>query len=117
MAKATIWHNPRCSKSRETKKLLEDKGVELDVRLYLEDAPDRAALEGAVEALGATPRDLLRAKEDLAKELGLHKPGKSDDEILDAMVKHPVLIERPVVFVGKRARIGRPPEHVLELFE
>ena len=116
-SKATIWHNPRCSKSRETKQLLEEQGVELDVRLYLEAPPDEAELKEALKALGKRPRDLLRAKEDLAKELGLSKAEVSDADILHAMAEHPVLIERPVVFVGNKARIGRPPEDVLELLE
>jgi arsenate reductase (glutaredoxin) len=115
MTRATIWHNPRCSKSRETKQLLEERGVQLDVRLYLEDTPTRAELEQALERLDMEPRELLRVKEAAYKEAGLDDTGKSDDEVLDAMLRYPVLIERPLVVVGDRAALGRPPESVLDL--
>lgn len=115
MTRATIWHNPRCSKSRETKKLLEDQGVELDVRLYLEDPPSKALLEKTLKQLGMKPRDLLRTKEEAYAEAGLDDEGLSDDRVLDAMIAHPILIERPVVVVGDKAVLGRPPENALEL--
>ncbi len=117
MTRATIWHNPRCSKSRETKKLLEDNGVELDVRLYLEDPPSKALLKKTLQQLGMKPRELLRTKEDAYKEAGLDDKQLSDERVLTAMVEHPVLIERPVVVVGDKAAIGRPPENVLALLK
>lgn len=115
MARATIWHNPRCSKSRETKKLLEEQGVALDVRLYLEDPPSRAQLEETLKRLGKEPRDLLRKKEGAYEELGLDDATLTKAQLLDAMVSHPALIERPVVIVGEKAALGRPPEDVLEI--
>lgn len=117
MTRATIWHNPRCSKSRETKKLLEDKGVELDVRLYLEDPPSKALLKKTLKQLGMKPRDLLRKKEEAYAEAGLDDEKRSDDQVLEAMIEHPILIERPVVVVGDEAVLGRPPENVLALLE
>lgn len=108
-----LWHNPRCSKSRETKALLEARGVSFSLRLYLEDPPSRDELSAVIAALGGAARSLLREKEALAKELELRHA--TDAAILDALVAHPVLIERPVVRVSGQARIGRPPENVLEL--
>ena len=114
MSTLTIWHNPRCSKSRETLKLLRDRGLEPEIRLYLQDAPDEAELRAALKALGIGAAGLLRAKEKRARELGL---GKETDEaaLIAAMADNPMLIERPVVFNGNRAAIGRPPESVLEI--
>lgn len=117
MTRATIWHNPRCSKSRETKKLLEDRGVELDVRLYLEDPPSKALLKKTLKQLGMKPRELLRTKEDAYQEAGLDDAKLSDERVLDAMIERPVLIERPVVIVGDKAAVGRPPENALALLE
>lgn len=117
MTRATIWHNPRCSKSRETKKLLEEHGVELEVRLYLEDPPSKALLKKTLKQLGMKPRDLLRTKEAAYAEAGLSDKSLSDERVLDAMIGHPVLIERPVVIVGDKAVLGRPPENVLALLE
>src|SRR5690606_30601589 len=98
-----IWHNPRCSKSRETLALIRARGIEPAVRLYLEDPPDAATLKATLAKLGMEPRQLLRSKEDLCGELGLNAEGRSEDEILQAMVEHPRLIERPVVIAGERA--------------
>ncbi len=113
--KYTIYHNPRCSKSRQTLALLEAKGVEPDVVLYLEDSPDAQTLKDLLKKLGLQARDLLRKGEDIYKELGLSDPSLTDAAIIDAMVAHPKLIERPIVVKGKRAVLGRPPENVLEL--
>ncbi|KRS10718.1 arsenate reductase [Roseovarius atlanticus] len=114
MAVIEIWHNPRCSKSRQTLALLEERGTPPKVRRYLEDAPDEAELRAALAALGMTASALIRNKESVYRDLGL---GKDSDEtaLLTAMVAHPILIERPIVFVGDRAAIGRPPEAVLEI--
>ena len=110
----TIWHNPRCSKSRQTLALLEASGKPHTVRKYLEDAPTLAELEQAKTALGLTALQMMRPKEALFKELGL---SRSDDDpsLLAAAAAHPALIERPIVFSGNRAIIGRPPEAVAEL--
>lgn len=109
-----IWHTPRCSKSRETLALLEDRGLTATVRRYLEDAPTEAELRAVLDMLGLPPSGLLRKGEAIAKDMGLKDA--AEDAILAAMVAQPVLIERPVVIHNGRARIGRPPEAVLELF-
>ena len=108
MSDVEIWHNPKCSKSRETLSLLKDNGVEPRVRLYLNDAPDRATLAKAAKLVGGAAK-LLRDEE------GAPPAGSSDDVILDALVKNPRLIQRPVVFANGKAAIGRPPEAVLKL--
>ena len=117
MNEYTILHNPRCSKSRKTLQLLQEKNVEPEIRLYLENPPSEKELSDLVEALGISPRDLLRTGEDEYKELGLKNPELSDAEIIAAMAKHPRLIERPIVVSpdGKSAVLGRPPENVLDL--
>ncbi|SNY91905.1 arsenate reductase [Cohaesibacter sp. ES.047] len=110
----TIWHNPRCSKSRETLALVEDKEQGVIVRKYLEDAPDATEIRAALAMLGIGARDLMRTKEALYKDLGLD--GISDeDKLIDVMAANPKLIERPVVFKDGKARLGRPPEAVLEI--
>ncbi|WLD59668.1 arsenate reductase (glutaredoxin) [Salinispirillum sp. LH 10-3-1] len=111
----TIWHNPRCSKSRETLKLIEDKGITPRVRLYLEDTPTITELRSALGKLNLTAQQLVRSKEAIFKELGLNNSGADEDMLLAAMVEHPKLIERPVVFSPKGAVLGRPPENVLEI--
>ena len=110
-----IWHNPRCRKSRETLSLLHENGITPDVRLYLKDTPSRAEIISALESLGKPARDLVRVKEPLARELGLNQPGVDNERYVDAMSKNPSLIERPVVFNGDRAILGRPPEATLSL--
>jgi len=111
----TIYHNPRCSKSRQTLKLLQDKGIEPRIVEYLRTPPDKETLRHLITMLGISPRELLRRKEAPYKELGLADPQKSDEEIIAAMVEHPVLIERPIVVKDERAALGRPPEQVLEI--
>lgn len=110
----TIWHNPRCSKSRETLKLLQDRGIEPAVRLYLEDAPDAAELREVIGLLGAHAIDLARTKEAEFRDSGLDRDA-SDDKLIAVMEQHPKLIERPVVIAGNRAALGRPPERVLDI--
>jgi len=109
-----VWHNPRCTKSRQTVALLEEKGIDFDVRLYLDDVPSVAELKKAAQALGLDAQGWARKKEADYKEIN----GKtlSDDELFAAMSERPKLIERPVVFHGGKAAIGRPPEDVLKLF-
>ncbi len=109
-----IWHKPRCSKSRATLKLLEDRGVTPEVRLYLEDAPSEAELRSALGLLGIGPYDLVRQGEAAFKTAGLSKISR-DEELLAAMVETPKLIERPIVFANGKAALGRPPETVLSI--
>ncbi len=115
MSGVTIYHNPRCSKSRQTLALLRDRGVEPNVVEYLNEAPDAATLEKIINMLGIEPIDLIRKKEKLYKELGLDKKQGDRRALIKAMAAHPALIERPIVVKGKRARLGRPPEKVLEI--
>ena len=111
-----IYHNPRCSKSRETLSLLKANGVEPEVVLYLETPPDAATLKSLLEQLGfASARELMRQKEDVYKELNLADAMLSEEQLIQAMVENPKLIERPIVLANGQARIGRPPESVLEI--
>lgn len=110
-----IWHNPRCSKSRATLKLLQDRGINTEIRDYLNDPPNRSEIMAVLAALGMQPAELVRTGERACRIAGINRDSRPRD-LIDAMVSHPVLIERPVVIKGDRARIGRPPERVLELF-
>jgi arsenate reductase len=110
-----IYHNPRCSKSRQALELLRGRGVEPEVIEYLKMPPDEATLARLLGQLGIGPRDLLRSKEPEYKALGLADPGLDDAALIRAMVRHPKLIERPIVVQGRRAVLGRPPEKVLDL--
>jgi arsenate reductase len=114
-ASVVIYHNPRCSKSRAALKLLEERGIQPRIVKYLETPPDHATLKSLLQRLGMKPRDLMRKKEKEYKALGLDDPNLSDDELIDAMVKHPRLIERPIVVAGDKVALGRPPEKVLEI--
>ncbi|MDE9450989.1 arsenate reductase (glutaredoxin) [Aliiroseovarius sp. Z3] len=109
-----IWHNPRCSKSRQTLAILEERGEKITVRRYLEDAPNAATLRSVLAALDVTPIAIMRTGDKLFKELGLAKDSP-DDALIAAMVAHPILIERPIVIKDGKARIGRPPESVIEI--
>lgn len=111
----TIYHNPRCSKSRATLALLEEKGITPKIVLYLEEPPTKKKLKEIIGALGIAPRELLRSSEAAYKELKLSDKSLSDSALIEAMVSHPKLIERPIVITDKGARIGRPPETVLEV--
>jgi len=115
--KTEIYHNPRCSKSRQTLALLQDKGIEPDVIEYLKTPPDRATLERLLDMLGLEPRELMRHKESEYKELGLDDPTLDRNSLIQAMIDHPKLIERPIVVRGGKAAIGRPPEQILDLFQ
>ena len=110
-----ILHNPRCSKSRATLALLEERGIEPDVRLYLQHPPSEDQLKHILRLLGRRPRELIRTGEAEYKALGLDDPALADDELVAAMVAHPKLIERPVVIANGKAAVGRPPEAVLEI--
>lgn len=116
MKKAIIYHNPRCSKSRETLALLQEHQVDVDIIEYLKEPLRPETLKSALEALAMRPQELIRTGEAIYKELQLHNFQGSDQELIAIMAQHPILIQRPVVIYGQQARIGRPPESVLELF-
>ena len=117
MSKITLYHNPRCSKSRQSLQLLESHGISPDIVLYLETPPDAATLKRLVRQLGLTQAsELLRKKEDEYRLAGLSADSK-DDDVIAAMVKYPKLIERPIAVKGQRAVLGRPPENLLELIK
>ena len=109
-----IWHNPRCSKSRDSFKLLEDKGIEAEVVKYLEDIPTKEELTELLKMLDMSARELMRTKETVYKELNL-KDETSEEALVEAMLANPKLIERPIVIRGNKAVIGRPIEKVVEL--
>lgn len=111
----TIYHNPRCSKSRQTLALLQENGIDPVIKEYLKDAPDADEINGILKMLSMEPRDLMRKTEAEYKENSLDNPSLSHDELVDGMVKNPKLIERPIVVKEGKARIGRPPESVLEI--
>lgn len=115
MSEYTIYHNPRCSKSRQTLALLQKHGAEPEIILYLEDTPNESELKKLIAKLGLSARALLRKGEDAYKAQGLADQDISDDAIISAMAKFPKLIERPIVVKGKVAVLGRPPENVLEI--
>ncbi|MEJ2384516.1 MAG: arsenate reductase (glutaredoxin) [Xanthomonadales bacterium] len=111
----TLFHNPRCSKSRATLALLQERGIEPDIRLYLEDPPDAAELGRLLDLLGLAPRALMRTGEQAYRDQGLADPGLSDAQLIAAMAATPKLIERPIVLANGKAALGRPPESVLEI--
>ncbi len=111
----SIFHNPRCSKSRATLALLQEQGIEPEIRLYLESPPDANELSSILQKLGKSPRELMRKGEAEYRELGLNDETLSDDELIRAMVSSPKLIERPIVLANGRAAVGRPPESVLDI--
>ena len=110
-----IWHNPRCSKSRETLALLQSRGLAPETRLYLQDPPTEAEIRAALEALGRPAIGLVRTGEAAFRDLGLSRDS-DDSTLVAAMAAHPALIERPLVLHGGRAALGRPPEALLALF-
>jgi arsenate reductase len=111
----TIYYNPRCSKCRATLELLHERGIGTQVIEYLDTPPDDAELRRILKLLGLKPRELLRQGETVYRELHLDNPALGDDEIIAAMVAHPILIERPIVIANGKATIGRPPERVLDI--
>jgi arsenate reductase len=114
-ASVTIYHNPRCSKSRDTLALIEGKGIEPQVIEYLKTPPTKEELRGLLKKLGMKPGQLVRKGEDVYKQKFAGKV-LSDEQWLDALAKNPILIERPIVVKGSQAVLGRPPENVLALF-
>ena len=112
----TIYHNPRCSKSRQTLQILQEKGIEPEVVKYLETPPTEEELRRIIRMLGlSSARELMRRKEKEYRELGLDDPEKTEDELIQAMVAHPRLIERPIVIRDGKAALGRPPERVIDI--
>jgi arsenate reductase len=111
----TIYHNPRCSKSRQTLELLRARGVEPEVIRYLETPPDAATLRDLLAKLGISARELVRKGEPEYCSAGLDRDDCSEAELIAAMAAHPTLIERPIVVAGVRAVLGRPPENVLDI--
>jgi arsenate reductase len=115
MTELTLYHNPRCSKSRGALELLEQRGLNPTVIRYLETPPSATELKQILTRLGISPRQLLRSGEEEYKTLNLTDPSLTDAEIIEAMVNHPKLIERPILVAGDVAVVGRPPEKVLEI--
>ena len=113
----TLYHNPRCSKSRRALALLRERGIQPEIVQYMQSAPAPARLRELLGLLDLRPRDLMRKGERSYAALGLDDPGLSDAELIQALHEHPELIERPIAVRGRRARLGRPPETVLELLD
>jgi len=111
----TIYHNPRCSKSRQTLELLRDNNIEPDIIEYMNTPPDQQTLISLLDKLGLGARQLMRNKEQAYKDADLDNPDLSELELIDAMIEEPKLIERPIVVNGDKAAIGRPPENVLKI--
>lgn len=111
----TLWHNPRCSKSRGTLDLLRERGIEPAIIDYQGNPPTAADIEHALKLLGKEPREVIRQGEAAYAELGLDDPTLTRKQLVDAMANHPILIERPIVFANGKAAIGRPPENVLAI--
>jgi len=112
MSKTIIMHNPRCSKSREALKILEENGVNAEIVKYLDTPLNKDEIDNLLKMLGINARDLMRTKEDIYKELNL-KDVSDEDTLINAMVENPKLIERPIVIKGNRAVIGRPPSNIV----
>jgi arsenate reductase len=115
MPATVIYHNPRCSKSRQTLDLLNEHGVDAEIVEYLKTPPDAETLERILDMLGLQPRELMRSNETAYRELGLDDASLSREQLIAAMVEHPKLIQRPIVIRGSKAALGRPPEDVLEI--
>lgn len=111
----TIYHNPRCAKSRATLELLRERGIEPEIVEYLKAPPERATLSWILERLGIEPRELMRTQEPEYREAGLDSPDLDRDYLIDGMIRNPKVIERPIVVAGDRVALGRPPEQVLEI--
>lgn len=117
MTSITLYHNPRCSKSRAALALLEAEGVQPTLRLYLQEPPTLPELRKVLKALGTDVRALLRSSESAYRELGLDRPELTDTALLQAIVDHPLLLQRPLAMTRDKAAVGRPPENVLELLK
>ncbi|ADJ27160.1 arsenate reductase (glutaredoxin) [Nitrosococcus watsonii] len=115
MSQVSIYHNPRCSKSRQTLQLLREQGIEPVIIEYLKSPPTPAQLSEILQLLDKQPRDLMRQKEAEYEDNGLDNPSLSREQLIAAMLAYPILIERPIVLANGKAAIGRPPEKVLEI--
>lgn len=113
--KIVIYHNPRCSKSRQTLTLLTERGIDPEIVKYLDTPPSHQELDSILRGLNMEPRQLMRTKEAEYKELGLDDDALTRNQLIEAMITHPKLIERPIVVAGDQVALGRPPEAVLEI--
>ena len=111
----TIFHNPRCSKSRQTLSLIQEKNIDINIIEYLKNPPDISQLKQILKQLGYEPRQLMRKSEQIYKDLDLGNENKTAADLIIAMTQNPILIERPIVLSGEKAAIGRPPESVLNI--
>lgn len=111
-AKVTIYYNAKCRKSREALQIIKEKGIDPEIRSYMEEPPSKAELSEVLRKMGRRPRDIFRKSEPLYKDLGLKNKDLTDDELLTYLNEYPILIERPIVVKGQRAVLGRPPEDV-----
>ena len=111
----TIFHNPRCSKSRQTLSLIQEKNIDINIIEYLKTPPDISQLKQILKKLGYEPRQLMRKSEQIYKDLDLGNENKTAEDLVIAMAQNPILIERPIVLSGEKAAIGRPPESVLNI--
>ena len=111
----TIFHNPRCSKSRQTLSLIQEKNIDINIIEYLKTPPDISQLRQILKQLGYEPRQLMRKSEQIYKDLDLGNENKTAEDLVIAMTQNPILIERPIVLSGEKAAIGRPPESVLNI--
>lgn len=111
-AKVTIYYNPKCRKSREALQIIKEKGIDPEIRNYMDEPPTKTELAEVLRKMGRRPRDIFRKSEPLYKDLGLKNKDLSDDELLTYLNEYPILIERPIVVKGQRAVLGRPPEDV-----
>lgn len=111
----TIYHNPRCSKSRKTLEILQERGMDVRVIRYLQTPPDSSELARILNLLGISPRNFMRKGEAAYRQLGLDSTDHSDEDLISAMIQHPILIERPIVLANGKAVVGRPPERALEI--
>ena len=116
MSTVTLWHNPRCSKSRNAAALLEEKGIEAEVFKYLDTPPSKEELKEVLKMLGISARALMRTKEEIYKTLDL-KNESDEEKLIAAMAANPKLIERPIVIKDGKAAIGRPLENIIELLD
>ena len=116
MAEYRIFHNPRCSKSRQVLEILESNNKDYEIFLYLQEALDKKSIKNLLDILGLNPKDILRSGEAEYKENKLSQYGAEDEALIDFMIKYPKIIERPIVIRGNKGVIGRPPENVLKLF-
>ncbi len=113
----TIYHNPRCSKSRATLALLKSRGIEPEIVLYLQQPPDAGTLKSISRQLGGSMKDFIRDGEDIYQQLGLDKDTLTEQQLIETVVQHPILLERPIVVNNGKAALGRPPENVLSIID